>query len=128
MVATAGRKSTSARQYLTRCSRSHSTIVCRTGCRAPPMVARSGPVMTEVRPGLRSPRRRAGRKSMLWPVADRLRRPGMPETPTFRRYAEIPNDQMTPEQQEGYPSLIETRGPLGGPHKKGAQSQAGEGD
>jgi len=26
----------------------------------------------------------------------------MPETPTFGRYAEIPYDQMTPEQQEGY--------------------------
>ena len=39
----------------------------------------------------------------------------MPETPTFGRYAEIPYDQMTPEQQEGYRSLIETRGTLGGP-------------
>ena len=39
----------------------------------------------------------------------------MPETPTFGRYAEIPNDQMTPEQQEGYRFLSETRGPLGGP-------------
>src|SRR6202035_5405666 len=117
MVATAGHKSMSARRYHTRCSRSHSTIVNRTGCRAPPMVARSGPVMTEVRPGLRSPRRRAGRKSMLWPAAERLRRPGMPETPTFSRYDEIPNDEMTPEQQEGYRSLIETRGPLSVPHK-----------
>lgn len=26
----------------------------------------------------------------------------MPETPTFGRYAEIPFDQMTPEQKEGY--------------------------
>ena len=48
---------------------------------------------------------------MLWPAAERLRRPEMPETPTFGRYAEIPYDQMTPEQQEGYRSLIETRGP-----------------
>jgi len=32
----------------------------------------------------------------------------MPETPTFGRYAEIPYDQMTPEQQEGYRSLIES--------------------
>ena len=31
----------------------------------------------------------------------------MAETPTFGRYAEIPYDQMTPEQQEGYRSLIE---------------------
>ena len=41
----------------------------------------------------------------------------MPVTPTFGRYAEIPYDQMTPEQQEGYRSLIETRGALGGPNK-----------
>ena len=34
----------------------------------------------------------------------------MAETPTFGRYAESPYDQMTPEQQEGYRSLIETRG------------------
>ena len=26
----------------------------------------------------------------------------MPETPTFGRYAEIPYDRITPEQQEGY--------------------------
>jgi 4-carboxymuconolactone decarboxylase len=41
----------------------------------------------------------------------------MPETPTFGRYAEIPYDRMTPEQQEGYRSLIETRGRLPGPNK-----------
>ena len=41
----------------------------------------------------------------------------MPETPTFGRYAEIPYDQMTPEQQEGYRSLMETRGRLPGPNK-----------
>jgi 4-carboxymuconolactone decarboxylase len=41
----------------------------------------------------------------------------MPDTPTFGRYAETPYDQMTPEQQEGYRSLVETRGPLGGPNK-----------
>jgi len=45
------------------------------------------------------------------------RKPEMSETPTFGRYAEIPYDQMTPEQQEGYRSLIETRGALGGPNK-----------
>jgi hypothetical protein len=33
------------------------------------------------------------------------------------RYAELPYDQMTPEQQNGYRSLVETRGPLGGPNK-----------
>ena len=35
----------------------------------------------------------------------------MAETPTFGRYAEIPYDQMTPEQQEGYESLIESARP-----------------
>ena len=41
----------------------------------------------------------------------------MAETPTFGRYAEIPYDQMTPEQQEGYRSLIEARGRMPGPNK-----------
>jgi 4-carboxymuconolactone decarboxylase len=41
----------------------------------------------------------------------------MPETPTFGRYTEIPYDEMTPEQQQGYRALIETGGPLGGPRK-----------
>jgi 4-carboxymuconolactone decarboxylase len=41
----------------------------------------------------------------------------MPETPTFGRYPEIPYDRMTPEQQEGYRTLIETRGRLPGPTK-----------
>ena len=41
----------------------------------------------------------------------------MAETPTFGRYAEIPYDKMTPEQQEGYNSLLESRGRLPGPAK-----------
>jgi len=41
----------------------------------------------------------------------------MPETATFGRYAEIPYDEMTPEQQEAYRFVVETRGPLGGPSK-----------
>jgi 4-carboxymuconolactone decarboxylase len=41
----------------------------------------------------------------------------MAETPTFGRYAEIPYDKMTPEQQDGYRSLIENRGRLPGPNK-----------
>ena len=41
----------------------------------------------------------------------------MAETPTFGRYAEIPYDRMTPEQQEGYRSLIEARGRLPGPNR-----------
>src|SRR6516225_4927529 len=35
----------------------------------------------------------------------------MPATPTFSRYTEIPYDKMTPEQQEGYRSLLDARGP-----------------
>jgi 4-carboxymuconolactone decarboxylase len=45
------------------------------------------------------------------------RKPEMPDTPTFGRYAEIPYEQMTPEQQEGYRLLLETRGALGGPSR-----------
>jgi hypothetical protein len=41
----------------------------------------------------------------------------MPDKPTFGRYPEIPFEQMTPEQQEAYRSLIETRGSLLGPNK-----------
>src|SRR5258708_7844980 len=41
----------------------------------------------------------------------------MPETPTFGRYAEIPYDKMTPEQQAGYNAMIEARGRLPGPTK-----------
>jgi 4-carboxymuconolactone decarboxylase len=41
----------------------------------------------------------------------------MSETPTFGRYAEIPYDRMTPEQQEGYKAMIEARGRLPGPTK-----------
>src|SRR5438046_9207053 len=41
----------------------------------------------------------------------------MLEIPVFGRYTEIPYDYMTPEQQEGYRSLLDTRGPLGGPRK-----------
>ena len=41
----------------------------------------------------------------------------MATTPTFGRYAEIPYDEMTPEQREAYHSLIEARGRLPGPNK-----------
>ncbi|MBV9860240.1 MAG: carboxymuconolactone decarboxylase [Alphaproteobacteria bacterium] len=41
----------------------------------------------------------------------------MPETPTFGRYAEIPQQEMTPEQQDAYRVLVETRGRLPGPTK-----------
>ena len=41
----------------------------------------------------------------------------MAEKPTLGRYAEIPYDRMTPEQQEGYRSMIEARGRLPGPAK-----------
>jgi 4-carboxymuconolactone decarboxylase len=45
------------------------------------------------------------------------RRQPVAETPTFGRYAEIPYDQMTPEQQEGYRAIVESRGRLPGPNK-----------
>ena len=52
----------------------------------------------------------------------------MPDTPPFGRYPEIPYDHMTPEQLEGYRSLIETHGQVGGPSKDlGCTTQAGEG-
>lgn len=41
----------------------------------------------------------------------------MSDKPTFGRYAEIPYGEMSPEQQEGYRSLIESRGRLPGPTK-----------
>jgi 4-carboxymuconolactone decarboxylase len=41
----------------------------------------------------------------------------MADTPTFGRYAEIPYDKMTPEQQEGFNVLMESRGRLPGPAK-----------
>jgi len=41
----------------------------------------------------------------------------MAETPTFGRYAEIPFEQMTPEQQEGLRFVMEKRGRLPGPSK-----------
>ena len=37
----------------------------------------------------------------------------MSDTPTFGRYAELPFDRMTPEQQEGYRFLVD--GPRGPP-------------
>jgi 4-carboxymuconolactone decarboxylase len=42
----------------------------------------------------------------------------MPDTPTFGRYTEIPVDQMTAEQREGYRFLVDgPRGRLPGPYK-----------
>src|SRR5579872_6453892 len=42
----------------------------------------------------------------------------MSTAPTFGRYTEIPYDQMTPEQQEGYRFLVDgPRGRLPGPYK-----------
>ena len=41
----------------------------------------------------------------------------MAGSPTFGRYAEIPYEQMTPEQQDGYRAVIESRGRLPGPTK-----------
>ena len=41
----------------------------------------------------------------------------MSETPPFGRYAEIPYDKMTPEQQAGYKAMMAARGSLPGPNK-----------
>ena len=41
----------------------------------------------------------------------------MSGAPTFGRYAEIPVDDMTPDQQEGYRFLVKSRGRLPGPYK-----------
>jgi len=42
----------------------------------------------------------------------------MTDAPTFGRYAEIPLDRMTPEQEKGYRFLVEgPRGRLPGPYK-----------
>jgi len=41
----------------------------------------------------------------------------MPDTPTFGRYAEIPVERMTAEQQSGYRLLVDgPRGRLPGPY------------
>jgi 4-carboxymuconolactone decarboxylase len=41
----------------------------------------------------------------------------MSRAATFGRYAEIPFDEMTPEQQDGYKAMLESRGGLPGPAK-----------
>jgi 4-carboxymuconolactone decarboxylase len=41
----------------------------------------------------------------------------MSDKPSFGRYAEIPFEQMTPEQQDGFRSMMESRGGLPGPSK-----------
>ena len=42
----------------------------------------------------------------------------MPDTPTFGRYAEIPVEKMTAEQQAGYRFLVDgPRGRLPGPYR-----------
>ena len=41
----------------------------------------------------------------------------MADTPTFGRYTETPLDKMSPEVQDAYKGLIETRGRLPGPNK-----------
>jgi 4-carboxymuconolactone decarboxylase len=40
-----------------------------------------------------------------------------PDKPTFGRYAEIPYEKMSPEQQEGYNTMMGARGGLPGPNK-----------
>src|SRR5512132_3720541 len=69
-----------------------------------------------------SPETRA-RNRRVWAerVGDGSPRTGgttMSGTPTFGRYAEIPMDQMTPEQRAGYKFLVDgPRGRLPGPYK-----------
>ena len=41
----------------------------------------------------------------------------MSETPTFGRYAEIPTDQLSPEQTKGYELVMKERGQVPGPYK-----------
>jgi 4-carboxymuconolactone decarboxylase len=41
----------------------------------------------------------------------------MTDKPTFGRYAELPYDDMTPEQQAAYRHLVDGRGGLPGPYK-----------
>ena len=41
----------------------------------------------------------------------------MPNKPTFGRYAEIPLDEMTPEQREGYDFIVKERGQVPSPNK-----------
>jgi len=41
----------------------------------------------------------------------------MSDTPTFGRYAELPFDKMSPEQQAGYKEMMAARGGLPGPNK-----------
>ena len=41
----------------------------------------------------------------------------MSDKPTFGRYTEVPYDKMTPEQQEGFHAIMESRGRLPGPSK-----------
>ena len=41
----------------------------------------------------------------------------MSEQPTFGRYRELPYEEMTPDQKEGYNAVIESRGRLPGPTK-----------
>jgi 4-carboxymuconolactone decarboxylase len=48
----------------------------------------------------------------------------MSAEPTFGRYAEIPLDQMTPQQREGYDDVVESRGEALGPYKIFIQNPA----
>src|ERR1700719_106163 len=82
-------------------------------------ISAAGPARLLVSTGVCVPCRHGGRGRCRMRGRQSMpgRGPEMPETPTFGRYAEIPYDQMTPEQQEGYRLLIETRGALGGPNK-----------
>jgi 4-carboxymuconolactone decarboxylase len=59
----------------------------------------------------------AARLTQVIPPETQRRGSRMSDSPTFGRYAEIPYDKMTPDQQEGYRFMIESRGGLPGPSK-----------
>ena len=48
----------------------------------------------------------------------------MSAEPTFGRYAEIPLDQMKPQQRQGYDDVVESRGEALGPYKIFVQHSA----
>jgi hypothetical protein len=54
---------------------------------------------------------------MPWPAAERTEEPLHVWQADLWPLRRDPVRRMTPEQQEGYRSLIETRGPLGGRRK-----------
>src|SRR5438034_7041534 len=105
-----------SRRSVTNCNIGMLRMV-RNIIRAPGAGPRQPVAVAVVAGAIRPSRGSAGQAMLPSTTASPRRRQPMPETPTFGRYAEIPYDQMTPEQQDAYRSLIETRGRLPGPNK-----------